>query len=87
MTQELHWNTPLISRGRADIARFFDGFTLAEPGLVAPAQWRPDLDNPLLVGQSSDDGDGEPVLKLISPEPSADDRGTGWHLCGVAVKD
>jgi SAM-dependent methyltransferase len=28
MTQELHWNTPLISRGRADITRFFDGFTL-----------------------------------------------------------
>jgi hypothetical protein len=33
MTQELHWNTPLISRERAGIARFFDGFTLVEPGL------------------------------------------------------
>jgi hypothetical protein len=82
MTQELHWNTPLISRDRAGIARFFDGFTLVEPGLVAPAQWRPDLDNPLRDGHDPD-GDGEPVLKLISPE----DRGVGWHLCGVGIKD
>ena len=37
MTQDLHWNTPLISRSRTDIARFFDGFTLVEPGLVRPA--------------------------------------------------
>jgi SAM-dependent methyltransferase len=79
MTQELHWNTPLISRDRAGIARFFDGFTLVEPGLVAPAQWRPELDNPLR--------EGEPVLKLVSPKPSAGDRGVEWHLCGVGVKD
>jgi SAM-dependent methyltransferase len=79
MTQELHWNTPLISRDRSDIERFFNGFTLVEPGLVAPAQWRPDLDNPLR--------DGEVVIKLVSPEPSADDRGVEWHLCGVGVKD
>jgi len=83
MTQELHWNTPLISRDRAGIARFFDGFTLAEPGLVAPAQWRPDLDNPLRQGPG---GDGEPVLKPIPPE-AAGDHGAGWHLCGVAIKD
>src|SRR6266550_3761628 len=74
MTQELHWNTPLISRDRADITRFFDGFTLVEPGLVAPARWRPDLDNPLRNRQDAD-GDDEPVLKLIPPEPPADDRG------------
>jgi SAM-dependent methyltransferase len=85
MTQELHWNTPLISRDRAAITRFFDGFTLVEPGLVAPAQWRPDLDNPLR-NRPGPDGDGEPVLKLISPEPPADDRGIGWHLCGVGIK-
>jgi SAM-dependent methyltransferase len=85
MTQDLHWNTPLISRDRTSIARFFDGFTLVEPGLVAPAQWRPDLDNPL---RSRDpDGAGEPVLKLISPEPSTDDRGIGWHFCGVGVRN
>ena len=86
MTQELHWNTPLISRDRADIARFFDGFTLVEPGLVAPAQWRPDLDNPLR-NRHDPGSDGEPVLRLISPEPSAGDRGIGWHLCGVGIKD
>jgi hypothetical protein len=86
MTQELHWNTPLISRDRADITRLFDGFTLVEPGLVSPAQWRPDLDNPLRNRQDPD-GDGEPVLKLISPGPPAYDRGIGWHLCGVGIKD
>ncbi len=85
VTQELHWNTPLISRDRAAITRFFDGFTLVEPGLVPPAQWRPDLDNPLRSRQDPDD-DSEPVLRLASPEP-ADDRGMGWHLCGVGVKD
>jgi hypothetical protein len=37
MTQDLHWNTPLISRSRAGIARFFDGSTLVEPGLVPRA--------------------------------------------------
>jgi S-adenosyl methyltransferase len=86
MTQELHWNTPLISRDRTGIARFFDGFTLVEPGLVAPAQWRPDLDNPLRNRRGSGD-DSEPVLKPISPGPAAGDRGAGWHLCGVGLKD
>jgi SAM-dependent methyltransferase len=86
ISQDLHWNTPLISRSRADIARFFDGFTLVEPGLVAPAQWRPDLDNPLRNGGERDGGD-EPVLKLVVPEPPGDDRGVAWHLCGVGIKD
>jgi SAM-dependent methyltransferase len=84
ISQDLHWNTPLMSRDRADIARFFDGFTLVEPGLVAPAQWRPDLDNPLL---DRPERDGEPVLKPASPEPEADDRGVAWHLCGIGIKD
>ncbi len=86
VTQELHWNTPLISRSRADIARFFDGFTLVEPGLVRPAQWRPDLDNPLRQ-RHEDNGDDEPVLRLVVPEPPGDDRGAAWHLCGVGLKD
>ena len=86
MTQQLHWNTPLISRSRADIARFFDGFTLVEPGLVRPAQWRPDLDNPLRQ-RREDDGDDEPVLRLIAPESPEDDRGAAWHLVGVGLKD
>jgi SAM-dependent methyltransferase len=85
VTQELHWNTPLISRDRADIARFFDGFTLVEPGLVSPAQWRPDLDNPLRDTGSG--GGGETVLRLTSAETSADDLGVGWHLCGVGIKN
>jgi hypothetical protein len=85
MTQDLHWNTPLISRNRAAITRFFDGFTLVEPGLVRPAQWRPNLDNPLRTRREHD-GD-EPVLKLLLPEPPEDDRGAAWHLCGVGVKD
>ena len=42
--------TPLISRDRAGIARFLEGFILVEPGLVAPAQWRPDLHDPLRDG-------------------------------------
>ena len=86
MTQDLHWNTPLISRDRAGIARFFDGFTLVEPGLVPPAQWRPDLDKPLRTRREHD-GDDEPVLKLLLPESPEDDRGAAWHLCGVGVKD
>jgi SAM-dependent methyltransferase len=81
MTQDLHWNTPLISRSRTDIMRFFDGFTLVEPGLVPPAQWRPDLDNPLRGHE-----DDEPVLRLAVPGWPLDDRGAAWHLCGVGVK-
>ena len=86
ISQDLHWNTPLISRDRADIARFFDGFTLVEPGLVSPARWRPDLDDPLRDRRDSD-SDDEPVLRLVSAEPPADDRGIAWHLCGVGIKD
>jgi SAM-dependent methyltransferase len=84
MTQELHWNTPLISRDRADVVRFFEGFTLVEPGLVPPAQWRPDLDNPLRDPQAPG-GDGETVLQPASQSP-ADDLGMGWHWCGVGIK-
>jgi SAM-dependent methyltransferase len=82
ISQDLHWNTPLISRSRADIARFFDGFALVEPGLVAPAQWRPDLDEPLRQR-----GDDVPVLRLPVPEPPQDDRGVAWHLCGIGIKN
>jgi S-adenosyl methyltransferase len=85
MTQDLHWNTPLISRSRVDIMRFFDGLALVEPGLVPPAQWRPDLDNPLRSIQE-DDSDNRPVLKLVVPERSEEDRGAEWHLCGIGIK-
>ena len=85
VSQDLHWNTPLISRDRTSIARYFEGFTLVDPGLVAPARWRPDLDNPLRARGADDDD--EPVLKLIVPEPPGDDAGASWHLCGVGVKN
>jgi len=86
MTQDLHWNTPLISRSRADIARFFDGFTLVEPGLVRPAQWRPDLDDPLRQPRD-DGGDEEPVLRLVVSGPPEGDPGAAWHLCGIGIKN
>jgi hypothetical protein len=85
MTQDLHWNTPLISRGRASIARFFDGLTLVEPGLVRPAQWRAELDNPLRWPRA--DGDDKPVLRRRPvPGPSRDNSEAAWHLCGVGVR-
>jgi hypothetical protein len=58
---------------------------LVEPGLLSPAQWQPDLDNPLRDGEDPD-GDGEPVLRLTSAEPAAEERGVEWHLCGVGIK-
>jgi SAM-dependent methyltransferase len=85
ITQELHFSTPLISRSRADITRFFDGFTLVEPGLVAPAQWRPDLHNPLR-SPGQDDEEGQFVLQRRSPLGPEDDRGVAWHLCGIGIK-
>jgi SAM-dependent methyltransferase len=86
ISQEMHFSTPLLSRSRADIMRFFDGFTLVEPGLVAPAQWRPELHNPLR--SAAQDGDEEGfVLQRGSLEPPDDDRGVAMHLCGIGVKD
>ena len=34
--------TPLVIRSRAEVARFFTGWELVEPGLVWAPQWRPD---------------------------------------------
>jgi len=39
-------------RSRADILRFFDGFTLVDPGLVYLPQWRPDKPDDV-VGDAS----------------------------------
>ena len=85
MTQDPALERPLISRSHADITRFLDGFTLAEPGLVPPAQWRPELNNPL-VNPRDDDGDDAPVLRLAVPERPSDDPGAAWHLCGIGIK-
>lgn len=38
--------TPLRLRSRAEIARFFDGLELVEPGLVWLPQWRPEPGDP-----------------------------------------
>lgn len=87
MTQDLHWDAPLISRSRADIMRLFDGFTLVEPGLVPSMRWRPELDNPLSDSGEDDDDDDAPVLKPVVPGQAQDDRVAEWGLCGVGVKD
>jgi hypothetical protein len=34
--------TPIYFRNHPDVLRFFDGFTLVEPGLVTVDEWRPD---------------------------------------------
>jgi hypothetical protein len=39
-------SSDLRMRSRADITRFFDGFNLVEPGLVAMPYWRPDAASP-----------------------------------------
>lgn len=38
--------TPIYFREHAEVARFFDGYELAEPGLVTIDAWRPDPDDP-----------------------------------------
>jgi SAM-dependent methyltransferase len=86
ISQELHFSTPLISRRRAEIMRFFEGFTLVEPGLVSPAQWRPDLHDPLRIA-AEQGNEGEPVLQRGSLETPEDDPGVAWHLAGIGVKD
>ncbi|MFI9628954.1 SAM-dependent methyltransferase [Streptomyces sp. NPDC052042] len=35
-------NSPLIMRSRDEVARFFEGYEMVEPGLVAMPYWRPD---------------------------------------------
>ncbi|MGW3957651.1 SAM-dependent methyltransferase [Streptomyces sp. NPDC004752] len=35
---------PLIMRSRDEIARFFEGYDMVEPGLVAMPRWRPELE-------------------------------------------
>ncbi len=38
--------TPIYLRDHAEIARFFDGFDLVDPGLVTLDRWRPDPHDP-----------------------------------------
>jgi len=39
-----------VPRSREDIARFFDGFELVEPGLVRIREWRPRKDEVIMPG-------------------------------------
>lgn len=39
-------SAPYVSRTPEQIARFFDGFELVEPGQVKPAEWRPGIERP-----------------------------------------
>lgn len=80
------WSAPLIGRSREDIARFFDGFALVDPGLVTPAQWRPDLHNPLRVPAAGNE-EGEPVVGNMPVERLTVVGSVGSHLCGVGKKD
>jgi hypothetical protein len=40
------WNKnatpPITPRGRQEFARFFNGLTLLDPGIVSPSLWRPE---------------------------------------------
>ncbi|MDN3057865.1 SAM-dependent methyltransferase [Streptomyces sp. SRF1] len=42
---------PLNLRSHAEIERFFDGFTLVEPGLAQVPFWRPDAPPPTRPGE------------------------------------
>jgi O-methyltransferase involved in polyketide biosynthesis len=47
------WNAsgavPICARNRQELARFFDGLELLEPGVVSSSQWRPDPGDPTPV--------------------------------------
>ena len=43
--------SPVTLRNREQIARFFDGFELVEPGVVPTPSWRPDSKDDLLVDE------------------------------------
>ena len=49
------WNEnatpPITARSGADIASFFEGLDLLEPGLVSCSRWRPEADSPAVVPQ------------------------------------
>ncbi len=80
-----NWSAPLISRSREDVARFFDGFALVDPGLVAPAQWRPDLHNPLRVSAAGNN-ESQPVVGNVPVERLTVVGSVESHLCGVGKK-
>ena len=78
------WNqasaNPRVNRSPDQLARFFDGLELLEPGLVSVAQWRP---APSEAGTAAQDGpDGEDGLRGVAEvEPQEVDS-----FGGVALK-
>ncbi|MET8453867.1 SAM-dependent methyltransferase [Streptomyces sp. NPDC005209] len=46
-----HATPPITARGRAEIAAFFEGLDLLEPGLVPCSHWRAGADSPAVVPQ------------------------------------
>ena len=44
-------SSPVTLRSREQIARFFEGFDLVEPGLVPTPLWRPDFEEALFVSE------------------------------------
>ena len=80
-----NWSAPLVSRSREDVARFFDGFELVEPGLVTPALWRPDLQDPLRIS-SAGSGQSQPVVGNVPVGPVSGVGVVESHLCGVGRK-
>jgi hypothetical protein len=40
---------PYILRSPAEVARFFEGLELLDPGLVSISQWRPDTEGAVAV--------------------------------------
>ncbi|HEU5156730.1 MAG TPA: SAM-dependent methyltransferase [Streptosporangiaceae bacterium] len=80
-----NWSAPLISRSRADIMRFFDGFALVNPGLVTPVRWRPELHNPLRIATPGN-REGRPVVGNVPVEPLTVVGTVESHLCGVGRK-
>ena len=82
-------NQSVVLRSRAEIARFFDGFELPEPGLVPVSRWRPDAE---ASGKASVAGSvSERGAELGSSRMALDDTelpGTGdvWVAAGVGRK-
>jgi hypothetical protein len=70
--------TPIYFRDHAEVASFFGGFELAEPGLVTIDAWRPDPGDPAppatrwlygAVGRKNLPGHGGPIRRGPGPDP------------------
>jgi hypothetical protein len=83
ISREMHMSTPLVPRSRDAIARYFEGFTLVDPGLVYLEEWRPELHDPFAPPPIVETGDDADVHLPAFDDP----RGAKSHMVGVGVKD